>query len=374
MAEPILVVEDDQQARSALERILERNGYHCLLAEDAADARRRLREARVPLMLCEIELPDEPGLELVREVVASHPSMATVVLSGLDDHGMAETALDAGAYDYVIKPFKRNELLIAVSNALRRRAREYKQRFRRETLEEAVGHHRLALEETMARLERSNQELRLSQEETVQRLFRALRLRHGETAGHLERMSAYCALIGERLGFAPERVERLRVASMLHDVVKLATPDSILEKPEGLTRGERQVIEQHPLAGYALLAGSSSRLLALAATIAATHHERFDGLGYPRGLRGEEIPVEGRIAAVADVFDALTHERSYRTALSPEVAAEEMRAGRTRHFDPAVLDPFLASLGEVGEIMERSADAPDEVDALDALERAAGGG
>ena len=283
-----------------------------------------------------------------------------MVVSALHHHELAETALDLAAYDYVTKPFTSTDLLITISNALRRRAREYKLQFRQEALEEAIDRHRAAFEEARERLEESVRELRFSQEDTVHRLFRALRVRHGETAGHLARVSAYCALIAERIGFAPERVERIRVASMLHDVGKIAVPDRILEKPGTLSGEERAVVERHAIVGHELLAGSRFEVLDLAATIAYTHHERFDGTGYPRGLEGEQTPVEGRIAAVADVFDAVTYDRAYQRAMSVEVAMQTLRAERGEHFDPVVLDAFLESPRAIAKIMERTRDADED--------------
>ena len=179
-----------------------------------------------------------------------------------------------------------------------------------------------------------------------------------EIGSHLQRMSCYCALIAERLGLDADLI---RIASRLHDVGMAAVNSATLGKPGPLTPLERRELEAHPELGHAMLAGSGVELLDTAAEIALTHHERFDGAGYPRGLTGEEIPIAGRIAAVADAFDALTTDRIYRSAGSIENAVETLRAERGRHFDPRVVDAFLAGIDEAAEIRERFAPPPEEL-------------
>jgi PAS domain S-box-containing protein len=197
--------------------------------------------------------------------------------------------------------------------------------------------------------------LRRSREETIRRLSRAVEFRDDETGAHIERVSRYCELIAARLGLEPQLCEQLRIASPMHDVGKIGVADSILLKPGPLDADERAEMQRHAEVGYRVLAGSGAELLDLAASIAWTHHERFDGSGYPRALAGEEIPLEGRIAAVADVFDALTSHRIYRPAFSCPEAFAMMRAERDSHFDPRVLDVFLEAEREIVAIMARTA-------------------
>ena len=192
--------------------------------------------------------------------------------------------------------------------------------------------------------ERAIEDLRSSRQETVERLALALEMHDGETGRHVNRMAAVAAFLGEQSGFEPDRVLLLRTAAPMHDVGKVATPDGILRKQGALTPAERTVMERHTTVGYEILADSESELLQLAATIALTHHERWDGAGYPYGLADEEIPIEGRITAVADVFDALLSDRCYRSALSVEDAVEVMREGRGTHFDPDIVDSLLGNL------------------------------
>ena len=206
------------------------------------------------------------------------------------------------------------------------------------------------LRETVARLEESQQALRRSREETIRRLALAVEFRHGETGAHVERMSATCEVIARRLGLPPERCELIRIASPLHDIGKIKVPDRILVTPDPLTPEDWEIVREHPETGYKMLAGSGQELLELAATIALTHHERVDGSGYPHGLRGDEIPIEGRIAAVADVFDALTIDRVYQPARPVEEAMQILEAGRDTHFASDVLDALYASLAEDAEV------------------------
>jgi PAS domain S-box-containing protein len=199
--------------------------------------------------------------------------------------------------------------------------------------------------------------LRRAREETIHRLARAVEIRSAETGGHIDRMGRFCELIAQRLGMGAEQVELIRMASPMHDVGKLAVPDSVLLKPGPLNGAERAIMETHAEVGRELLAGSGEELPELAASITWTHHERFDGTGYPRGLVGADIPLEGRIAAVGDVFDALTHDRVYRPAMAVEEAVDLMHRASGAHFDPEVLDCFLEAMDEVLEISRQHAPA-----------------
>lgn len=207
--------------------------------------------------------------------------------------------------------------------------------------------------------------LRQSQEEIVHRLARVVEFRDSDTGGHVERMSRYSVLIARELGWSPEHCHELRLAAALHDVGKVAVPDGILLKPGRLTADERQIMQRHCRAGFDMLTGSDSTLLNLGAEIALTHHERYDGAGYPSGLRGEDIPLVGRIVAVADVFDALTSARVYKEAIAIPDAVQIIAEGRVAQFDPAVVDAFLRQLDRVAALHEENleGDAGDEGDA-----------
>lgn len=345
--ERLLLVDDDPQALEILQRVLSRAGYRCATAASSSEARHHLNAESFPLILSDVNMPGESGLKLVEHVLSNHPRTAAVIVTGIDEPEFAELALERGAYGYIIKPFTQNEIVIAVANALRRRGLELENKAQRDSLEQIVA-------ARTAALERSAVELKLTREETVRRLSRAIEYRDEETGGHTERMSRYASLLAARVGLDSESI---RMASPLHDVGKVALPDSILLKPGKLTAEERHEMERHAEVGYRILTGSGSALLELAATIAWTHHEKFDGSGYPLGLKRDEIPIEGQIAAVADVFDALTSDRPYRPAFQVEEAIHMMRDAGGAHFSPYLLDAFCDDMAEVAAIREEDADA-----------------
>jgi putative two-component system response regulator len=293
--------------------VLGAEGYRCIRAGAVAEARARLAEGPFDVILCDVGLPDGSGLDLVEEAISRDEHIAAVVVSGLDEVALGERALRIGAYGYIVKPFTANDVLIGVLGALAHRRRQL-----------------------AAVWEASS--------ETIQRLCVAVEARDTSTAAHITGMSEHCYAIARELGLDAEYCELLRAASPMHDVGKVGVPDHILLKPGPLTDDERAQMERHAEIGYRILAGSSAELLRLAASIAWTHHERLDGGGYPRGLSGDAIPQEGRIAAVADVFDALTRDRVYRRRFSRDQALDVLEEGRGTHFDPELLDALAASL------------------------------
>jgi putative two-component system response regulator len=352
----ILVVDDEPDVRGLIVSLLERAGHSCATASGAAEARRRLKEAEFDLALCDVTMPGESGIALARSISAAHPLTAIVMVTASADPDLAELALASGAYGYVIKPFRSADLLIAVAAALRRRDDELGARLDRERLQAAVEAQKRDLEQAVRRIERLADALRLSELDTARRLSRAIGLRSRETGEHTERVGRIAELIGERLGLEPERCEAIGAAAQLHDVGKVAIPDSILLHPGGLTPAERRTIQRHTEIGHSVLAGSGGELLDLAAEIALNHHERFDGDGYPRRLARSSIPLAGRIAAVADVFDVITHDRVYQEGKPVEEALEIMSVERGSQFDPEAVDALLVSVDQAAQI---SAELPD---------------
>jgi putative two-component system response regulator len=330
----VLVVDDEEPVRNMIARMVTSAGdVDCETAAGAAEARTLLARHSFSLVICDVNMPGESGTELTQWIREHHPYVPVLMATGIDDPELAQSALEIGAYGYMVKPFKRHEVQINVANALHRRRLEIENRDHRALLEQ--------------RVEERTQELRRSREETIRRLSLAIEFRSRETGEHVERIGSGAALIARRLRMNPGRSELIRLAAPLHDVGKIGIPDEILLKPGALTEAERERMQEHADFGYRLLTGSGSEMLETAATIAWTHHERWDGRGYPRGLAGEAIPIEGRLIAVMDVFDALTHDRVYRPAMSLDEALEIIRAGRGKHFDPNVLDAFLDTLPEL---------------------------
>jgi putative two-component system response regulator len=340
IAQRVLIIDDDPHVRGSLHRLLGQQGYETASAKDAAEARTLLREEPFHLVLCDIKMPGESGLELVPEIIAEHPGVAVVMVSGLDDRYLAETALDLGAYDYVIKPFRVNDVFVAVGNALRRRKLQLQSRADQQRLRLAAQKQEGALQDARAELAKQRALLGDLPRETLYRLARAVELHDPAMGNHLERVGRYSEELARRLGLGDEHCEAIRLASQLHDVGKIGVPDRILRKPGPLDAGERALMERHAEVGHSLLTGGHDELLELAATIAWTHHERIDGRGYPRGLAGDAIPLEGRIVAVADAFDALTSDRPYRRARSITDAVETILTNRATQFDSRLVDLF----------------------------------
>jgi excisionase family DNA binding protein len=365
----VLVVDDDEQMRRLLSRLVAAEGLECVVAGTVAEAREKIAASQPALVLLDVHLPGESGLSLARELAHDPDGPAVVMVSGQDDVEVADIALRSGAYGYLTKPFKAGEVAIAVNDALRRRRREQEERLSRVALEDRVVQRGAELRTALA-------DLRHAQEETVLRLSKAIEYRDPESGRHIQRMSRYCGLLAAHFDLDAEVVE---VASRLHDVGKIAVPDSILQKPGPLTPDERAQMERHAEIGHRLLRGSGNELLDVAATIAWTHHERFDGGGYPRALAGDAIPLVGRIAAVADVFDALITSRPHRPARSVDEALASVTGGRGAEFDPAVVDAFVARLEDIVGIIARYdeplaepvAEAPDGTPTMVMLQDAA---
>ena len=346
----VLVVDDEVYIREIVSRWLMKDGYECLTADNANRALEILAAENISLMISDIMMPGMSGLELLSLAKQKYRDLAVIMATAVDDRQVGTQALEQGAYGYVIKPLDRNEVLINVANGLHLRKLEIDNRRHREELEHLVEERTIELQHTIQKLQETEKELSISREETIQRLAMAAEFRDDETAYHTVRMASYCQVLAVKLGLPPEECELIRTSSQLHDVGKIGTPDNILLKPAELSHDEFEVIKEHTVIGYRLLSNSKSVMLERASIIAWTHHEKFDGTGYPNGLRGEEIPLPGRIAAICDVFDALTSDRVYKSAYSLEDAVEIMLNLRGNHFDPRLLDIFLNVIEEIAMI------------------------
>jgi len=334
----ILVADDEPLIVELFARLLEAHGHDCARAYDSWSVRRELGSSPYELVLCDVQMPGGSGLELVEWIVQEYPDTATIIISGNEERDVWQRALTIGTFGYLTKPVRESALLIGVANALRRRELELAARQRERELADTVGRRTRALGSAILNLQEAQSRLSAMHEETVRRLALAAEYRDAATGAHIERMSRYCTVLAERVGLGPQLRDNIRLASLLHDVGKIAIPDAVLLKPGPLDDTEWAMIRTHPDLGHRLLRDSESDLLGLAASIALTHHERMDGSGYPRGLVGASIPLEGRIAAVADVLDAITSQRVYRHARPLEVALDELESGRGTLFDADVLD------------------------------------
>lgn len=354
----IMIVDDQPANVRILEKIFAREGYSNVRAtNDPRDVVGMFEESVPDLLLLDLHMPHLDGFEVMAQLAPWLQDEATylpiLVLSADATLEAKQHALTVGARDFLMKPFDIVEAMLRINNLLMTRFLHKKIQEQNETLEHKVRERTADLHEAIADLEKSKHNLRLSHEETIERLSIAAEYRDDETATHIHRMSHYCAILATGAGCDPEQCDQIRLASQLHDVGKLGTPDSILLKAGPLTPDERAEMQKHAEMGHAILADSTSDILQLAAKIALTHHERIDGKGYPRGLKGDEIPLEGRMAAIADVFDALTTDRVYRAAFPVETALEMMTDARGTQFDAELLDLFMALLPEILEAKKK---------------------
>jgi putative two-component system response regulator len=340
----ILIVDDEEPIRRALQRLLAREGYDCGTAASAAEARYLLRTESFALMLCDVMMPDESGFSLLAHAHECHPDMAVIMVTAVNDRAAAEPAAQGGAYAYIVKPFDPNMIIINVVGALERSAQHKAGQALRSALENEVVRNSAELADALRLLAVGNRALTDAQEETVVRLALAAEWRDPCTGVHLQRMSSHTARLATLAGLEPDYVEHLRIASQMHDIGKISVPDAVLLKAGPLDDDERAIMQRHAQAGYEMLLGSDSPLLEIGATVALTHHERYDGTGYPRGLVGNAIPLAGRIVAIADVYDALRSERPYKRGFTLEESLDILRLSRGSHLDPELLDLFTEDL------------------------------
>lgn len=356
----LLIIDDTAANLQLMERILGRATYGAVATTtDPKAAVSMYIRLQPDLIILDLHMPEMDGFEVMealKDVVPANDFLPILVLTGDVDRDARDRALSTGAKDFLTKPFDPSELLLRIRNLLETRHLHLELQGHNERLENTVAERTLELRNALGTLELAQSRLKESHEETVRRLSIAAELRDESTGAHIQRMSRYCALIERELGSDTERCELLRLASQMHDVGKIGIPDNILLKPGPLSQKERLIMQRHSDIGHRILMGSDSALVVTAATIAWSHHEKIDGSGYPRGLSGEDIPIEGRIAAIADVFDALTTERVYKHAYPIGTAVSILREGTGSHFDPELVEVFLDSMPSVTAIMERFID------------------
>jgi putative two-component system response regulator len=326
----ILAVDDEESNLLLLRRILERAGYTQVVATtDPTRVPAMFAKNRPDLVLLDLQMPEMDGFELMERLSPAPgdgPGVPILVLTADATHETKRRALSAGARDFVTKPLDQIELLLRVRNLLQV-----------QQLQARLAEQNANLEVKVA--ERT-QDLELARVEIVERLAVAAEYRDDNTQEHAWRIGRTCALLATELALPEPDVELIRRAAPLHDIGKIGISDLILLKPGQLTDPEFELVKTHTSIGAEILAGSHSPLLRLAQQVALTHHERWDGRGYPHGLAGDTIPLAGRIVAVADVFDALTHERPYKEAWRLEKAVAEIQAQGGRQFDPEVVGAF----------------------------------
>lgn len=409
----ILAIDDDPESLRAIEQALS-DRFDCEFVRDAVAARQKLAGERFDLVLCDVQMPGEDGVALIEELGAEQPGAAIVPMAAHATSRQVQAAIDRAPVPIYVKDLDRRYLLankvthellglepgqmlgrsdpellspeveLLVRESDMRVLRHHEPCEREETVRGAnrertflsvkfpfldeegklagitgvsvditAQHEAERLQRDLATVrERTIEELRSSRQETVERLAGAIELHDPEAGRHANRIARIGSYLASQLGLDDEQILLLRAAAPMHDVGMIAVPREILLEPGPLTPGERSEMERHTEVGHQILADSESELLRMAARIALTHHEWFDGSGYPRGLDGEEIPIEGRIVAVADVIDALLSDRPYRPAMPTDEAVAILRKGRGTQFDPEVVDVLLECFEDVLELRD----------------------
>jgi putative two-component system response regulator len=347
----ILVIDDEEMNIEMVRRILEPEGYgRFVTTTDPRKALDLYHEHHPDLILLDLKMPHLGGLEvlaLFREEIPPETYLPILVLTSDGSSEAKRRALSGGARDFLTKPLSPIEVRLRVRNLLETRFLHLALHDQNQWLEQRVR-------ERTVELTRRTVELEGARVEILERLARAAEFRDDETGLHTQRVGRMAALLAEGLGIAPAEVEVIRRAAPLHDIGKIGIPDAVLLKGGRLSLDEFEVMKTHTLIGADILAGSSVPLLATGREIALTHHEHWDGSGYPAGLAGDAIPLSGRAVAVADVFDALTHPRPYKAAWTPESALAEIEREAGRQFDPEIVRAFIA-LQRQGRMAERVA-------------------
>ncbi len=336
-----LLIVDDAPENITLLRNIVAPHFRVVVATSGERALQIIQsEAPPDIVLLDVVMPGIDGYEVCRRVKADplRADIPVIFVTSMDEQDYEEYGFAIGASDYIAKPFSPAVVLARVRThlALYDQTRE---------LERRVGLRTRELLDTRLQI--------------IQRLGRASEFRDNETGNHVIRMSLYCKLIAQAAGLSPAATETLYLAAPMHDVGKIGTPDHILLKPGKLNAQEWDIMKNHALAGAEIIGEHTDELLSLARVVAMSHHEKWDGSGYPLGLKGEAIPLPGRIVALADVFDALTSDRPYKRAWSVEDAVQTIQAGAGLHFDPGLIAPFLSALPGMIEIMETYAEPED---------------
>jgi len=349
----ILVVDDQLQNIELLTAFLQPWGYEVLQASSGKEALRIIAGNPIDLILLDVMMPEMDGFEVVRWIRqdATHRLLPVILVTALRDAEDRVKGIEAGCDDFLSKPFDKTEILARIRSLLKAKAYNDLLKNYRDQLEAEVA---MRTDELRCALER----IKTASLETVYRLCIASEYRDEDTGAHIQRVSRYAAAIAARMGLDQSAVESILHAAPMHDLGKIGIPDNILMKPAKLDAAEFEIMKQHTVIGAKILEGSKAEYLSIGATIALCHHEKWDGGGYPKALKGKEIPVTARITAIADVFDALTSRRPYKEPLSLEKSIAVIREGRGSHFDPEAADAFLAIEDRVIAIRKELEDKP----------------
>jgi putative nucleotidyltransferase with HDIG domain len=343
--ERILVVDDEEAIREIVSSMLSNAGYQTRQASSGVKALEILDSgAEFELVLSDLMMAEMDGIGLLERVRGAFPDMPVIMVTAVHDISVALAAIRNGAYDYLLKPFEREQLLAMVRRAVDHRKLKMENRAYQSNLESLVAARTDQLRQAMTDLERSY-------DITLEALGDALDLKDAETEGHSKRVTAFTIAVARAMGLSGERIRVIARGAFLHDIGKMAIPDAILRKPGALDAEEKAIMQEHCYRGYQML--RKIPFLAEAADIVYSHQEKFDGTGYPRNLKGEQIPLGARIFAVADTLDAITSDRPYRAAQSTRAALEEIGKYSGTQFDPDVVKTFLSMPESIWEDLRK---------------------
>lgn len=332
----VLAVDDEPVAAKLLSLILTPPAFRCTTACTAEEALVALQREPFDAVISDLQMPGLSGMELLTEVRHNHPHIAFLVTTGVDDVDVGVKAMRSGADDYLVKPLRESAVVASLEKALHKRRLEQELELYRHHLEELVA-------ARTDQLQAAFKQIAQSYEDTLQSLGAAIDLRDNETAGHSRRVCRYSLEIARAMGWQEKELGSLSRGAWLHDIGKLGVPDGILLKRGPLTPEERIIMQRHAQIGFDLV--KDIPFLADATDVVLMHHERFDGSGYPQGLKGEAIPLSARIFAIADTLDAITSERPYQRASSFDFARDRIRQLSGTAFDPQIVNVFL-NIGE----------------------------
>ncbi len=328
----LLIVDDEEMIRELVCSALAREGHRCYQAGNVEEGLLSLHRQAIDLVLLDIMMPGDSGIDLLQEVKKSYPDTGVVMITASSDMETALSCIHTGADDYIVKPFSLDRIVITVRNSLEKR------RLLLENKEYQV-HLELKVQQQTEQIRLAMKEINLSYEQTLTALVRALDAREKEIGSHSERVMNYSILLAKSWGIEEPELSMISRGSLLHDIGKIGVADNILLKEGKLNEAEWVEMKKHPLVGFEILSGI--KFLTGAAEFVLTHHERYDGAGYPFGLKGENIPISARVFAFADTLDAMTSDRPYRKALPFQTVTEEVVRCSGTQFDPGIVKAFL---------------------------------
>jgi putative two-component system response regulator len=357
----IIYVDDDADLLESVSELLSSEGFTVFPFTNGLDALERLRQEEADLVLTDIKMPNITGIELLEKIRAVDTETPVILTTGYADLNTAIDAIKKGAFEFIIKPFDFDYLILAINKGVQHKQALRLERDYKTELEKMVVQRTRELSDALKTVKNMSRVV-------IERLTAAAEFRDNVTGRHISRIGHYSAVIASVLGMPDDFIDTISVASAMHDIGKIGIPDSILHKPGPLTPDETKIIESHTTIGAKILKGTSFPLMQMAASIALSHHERWDGSGYPEKLHGRHIPIEARIVMLADQYDALRSQRAYKPPFDHITTFEILTSGdritRPEHFDPDVLDAFKRADKNFAKIYEKESNVVKKGDLM----------